>query len=150
LECDLSEGHRGFRAHGPGDFHLSGWLRGRSLNAFSVRPRGPQFSNEDPFRLLLCGIPHEHRTLIVLPLISPDIRIRFWQQVDCRDCPSGVLAPQQRADSSCTLNSRRSKNPRRPAALSFKPKRGNAISTCAHFGRFRGLQRYASVRPLQR
>jgi hypothetical protein len=42
--------------------------------------RGPQFSNENPFRLLLCGIPHEHCTLIVLPLISPDIRIRFWQQ----------------------------------------------------------------------
>ena len=44
----------------------------------------------------------------------------------------------------------RSKNCRRPAALSFKPKTENAISTCAHFERFRGLQRYAPVRLLQR
>ena len=121
---------------------LSGSLLGRSLNAFSVRPAARSSRVKILFRLLLCGIPHEHRTLRVLPLISPDIRIRFWQQgkqpfpkrlapkipppsqVDCRDFPSGVLAPQKRANSSCTLSSRRSKNPRRPAALSFKPKEG--------------------------
>ena len=80
LECDPSEGHRGFRAHGPGDFPFE-WLASWPLSqCLFGQTRGPQFSNENPFRLLLCGIPHEHRTLRVLPLISPDIRIRFWQQ----------------------------------------------------------------------
>ena len=56
----------------PAIFYLSGPLRGRSLNPFSLNQirRGAQFSNEDPFRLLLCGIPNETCSLIMLPLIG--------------------------------------------------------------------------------
>jgi hypothetical protein len=57
-------------------FHLSGSLRGRSLNAFSVGPAARSSRIKIPFRFVLCGIPHEHCRLIVLPLISPNNRSR--------------------------------------------------------------------------
>ena len=61
-------------------FHLTGSLRGRSLNAFSVRPADRSSRRKILSAISSCGILHEHCTLIMLPLIGPDIRIRFWQQ----------------------------------------------------------------------
>ena len=47
----------GFRAHGPGDLPID-WLASWPLpQCLFGQTRGPQFSNENPFRLLLCKVP---------------------------------------------------------------------------------------------
>ena len=57
------------------------WLASWSLSeCLSVRHAARGSRRKILSAISSCGILHEHCTLIMLPLIGPDIRIRFWQQ----------------------------------------------------------------------
>ena len=70
---DPSQRHCSLLAHSRGDFPFE-QVAARPLSQCLLGlTRGTQLSKENPFSLLLRGILHEHRRLIVLLLIALDM-----------------------------------------------------------------------------